>query len=426
MNGDAPVRAARWRALWSVAVDHPGGTDVALAAVLTGLGLFSLWLFRVSYGSLGMRFSMPWGVAGMVAMTVPLAVRHRYPATVLIVTSIAFAVFRIKQIPEVTVSSVVPFLAVYGAGAYLPVRRGRWLRAVMTLGFAAVLVHGLFLIRDNAGGGDRVALAIVAQQAYAVLLNLFFFLVAWLLGDAVRRRREREAELAQRAAELARANAVIAEQAVTGERVRMARELHDVVAHHVSVMGIQAGAARRVLDRDPARAAGVLSSIEESSRQAVGELHRILGFLRHTGELDGTRPQPTLAELADLVERMRTAGLDVRLAITGLPGPLPPAVELSAYRIVQEALTNTLKHAGSQARTEVLVDYLPTELRLSIVDDGPAGSPSGDGARPGVPPARVGGRGLIGMRERVGLLGGALHAGPRPGTGYLVRATIPV
>ncbi|HVQ94682.1 MAG TPA: histidine kinase [Mycobacteriales bacterium] len=425
MSGDARVRPARWRALWSVIVDHPGGTDVAVAAVLSGLGLFGIWLFRITYADVGHTFSTPWAVGGMLGMAVPLAVRHRYPASVLIVSSVAFAAFRLEEIPEGTISSVVLFLALYSAGAYLPARRGRWLRGLVIAVLTAMLMRELFLMRDDETGA-RLQSVVVAEQAYAVLLNLFFFLIAWLLGDAVRRRREREVELAQRATELARANAVIAEQAVTEERVRMARELHDVVAHHVSVMGIQAGAARRVLARDPVRAASVLSSIEESSRQAVGELHRILGFLRHTGEPDGTSPQPTLAEVADLVDRMRTAGLDIRLAVTGEPGPLPPAVELSAYRIVQEALTNTLKHAGSQARTEVLLDYRPTELRLSILDDGPAamagaGGPVGNGSR-----RAGGGRGLIGMRERVGLLGGALAAGPRPGVGYQVQATIPV
>jgi signal transduction histidine kinase len=420
----------RRRGLWAALGRHPASTDAAIAAVLTTLGLFSLWLARVPLAPYYPSFSVAWGVGAMLAMTLPLAVRHRFPATVLIVTSVAFAAFRIKHVPEPTISSVVPFLAVYGAGAYLPARRAGWLRLIAVAVFSGVLAHGLFVVDIRAQlsdiAADRLRLAVLAQQTYAVLLNLFFFAAAWLLGDAVRRRRERDAELAQRAAELAQANAVIAGQAVTEERVRIARELHDVVAHHVSVMGIQAGAARRVLDRDPARATQVLCSIEESSRQALGELHRILGFLRRTGEADGTSPQPTLAELADLVDRMRAAGLDVGLEVTGSPVPLSPAVELSAYRIVQEALTNTLKHAGNHVRTQVVLDYRPAELRLSISDDGPPARP-GNGARPaGAGPGAGSGRGLIGMRERVGLLGGVLDAGPRAGTGYRVHATIPM
>jgi signal transduction histidine kinase len=431
MTAEARARPpGRWRGPWAALARHPDTTDAGIAAVLTGLGLFSLWLVRVPLVAYAPPFSAPWGVAAMVGMTVPLAVRHHYPGTVLIVTTVAFAAFRIKDIPEPTISSVVPFLAVYGAGAYLPARRGNWLRLVAVLIFTGVLIRGLFLVDISAHlsevAADRLRLAVLAQRAYAVLLNLFFFGAAWLLGDAVRRRRERDAELAQRAAELARANALIADQAVTEERVRIAREMHDVVAHHVSVMGIQAGAARRVLGRDPARATGVLSSIEESSRQALGELHRILGFLRQTGESDGTRPQPTLTELADLVERMRAAGLDVRLEVTGSPAPLSPAVELSAYRIVQEALTNTLKHAGSQVRTQVRLDYRPAELQLSISDDGPAGPARGGRRLAGARPGSGDGRGLIGMRERVGLLGGVLDAGPRPDAGYQVQATIPV
>jgi signal transduction histidine kinase len=417
-----------WRRAWAAVRDHPDVADPVFAATLTGLGLLSLWLVRITYTEANASFSVAWGVGGMLGMTLPLAVRHRYPAVVLIVTSVAFIVFRVERVPEGTVSSVVPFLAVYGAGAYLSVRLSVWLRGLAVFGFACTLAASLFQVRQQlpALSGHRLLVAMVGMQAYSVLMNLLFFLVAWLLGDAVRRRREREAELAQRAAELVRANAVIADQAVTEERVRIARELHDVVAHHVSVMGIQAGAARRVLDRDPVRATEVLCSIEESSRQALGDLHRLLGFLRSSGDHGGTSPLPTLAELTNLVDRMRTAGLDVRMAVTGERGVLSPAVELSAYRIVQEALTNTLKHAGSQARTEVVLDYRPTELRLSISDEGPAVgvAPRVASGDPRAGPAGSS-RGLIGMRERVGLLGGELAAGPA-GNGYRVHATIPV
>ena len=199
------------------------------------------------------------------------------------------------------------------------------------------------------------------------------------------------------------------------ERVRIARELHDVVAHHVSVMGIQAGAARRVIESHPAEAAKALSRIEASSREAVAELQRLLLFLRQEGDADGAAPQPNLGQLDALAEGVRQAGLDVEVAVEGHPQPLAQTTELSAYRIIQEALTNTIKHA-SATRANVLLRYEPTALRVEITDDGP-GLVTRDG-----PP----GHGLIGMRERATLHGGRLSAGPRPEGGFGVSASLPL
>jgi signal transduction histidine kinase len=180
-------------------------------------------------------------------------------------------------------------------------------------------------------------------------------------------------------------------------------------------MGIQAGAARRVLTRDPQRAAEVLAGVEASSRSAVHELQQLLGFLRREEDRDdGTVPQPTLAELGDLVERMRAAGLPVALRVVGADGPLPSGVELSAYRIVQEALTNALKHGGPRASADVLLERDRDALRLTVSSTGRSGEPDGSG------------RGLIGMRERAALHGGSVEAGPAATGGYEVRATIPV
>ena len=201
------------------------------------------------------------------------------------------------------------------------------------------------------------------------------------------------------------------------ERVRIARELHDVVAHHVSVMGVQAAGARRVMDRDPERAAEALSSIEHSSRRAVAELHRLLGFLRRAGDSDELAPQPSLAQLGDLVDDAHEADLTVRLTISGDARPLSPTLEVSAYRIIQEALTNVRKH--SQASTGYVgLHYRPTELEVEILDDGPVAE--GDEAGGGT------GHGLIGMRERAALHGGHLCADPRPGGGFAVHAVFPL
>src|SRR3954466_7721717 len=176
----------------------------------------------------------------------------------------------------------------------------------------------------------------------------------------------------------------------------------DVVAHHVSVMGVQAGAARRIMDVQPEKAREVLSSIEASSRQAVDELHRLLGFLRRADQPDELAPQPDLAQVPDLIARAANGPVHVELSIEGEPRPLPRTLEVSAYRVIQEALTNTVKHSGGTTAT-VRVDYTETGLEIDVRDDGNGGA--------GQPVNNVGGHGLIGMRERVGLHGGHLRAG---------------
>jgi signal transduction histidine kinase len=200
------------------------------------------------------------------------------------------------------------------------------------------------------------------------------------------------------------------------ERVRIARELHDVVAHHVSMMGVQAGAARVVIDRDRVKAKESLTAIEVSSRQAVGELHRLLGFLRQTGDEDDLAPRPGLSQLPRLAASMSESDLAVAVSIEGEERSLPPMLGVSAYRIVQEALTNTLKHAAA-SRADVRLRYWPDELEVEIIDDG-RGATALSGTSPG-------GLGLIGMRERAALHGGQLTAGPVSGGGFAVRVKLP-
>jgi signal transduction histidine kinase len=236
-------------------------------------------------------------------------------------------------------------------------------------------------------------------------------LVFWLAGVFVRGRRQ-AAALAARNAALQRQ----AEQAVTAERARIARELHDIVAHHLSVVVLQAAGARasgRASDR-------TLEKIEHSGRQALTEMRRLLGMLREPDEEPELNPQPGLGEVPALAESVRAAGLPVRLVIDGDEAALPAAVDVSAYRIVQEALTNVLKHAGC-AHAEVRVCYVEDAVTIEVTDDGPGL----DAADPVWAEATQGGRGLTGMRERVALFGGDLRAGPRPDGGFTVRARLP-
>ena len=236
-------------------------------------------------------------------------------------------------------------------------------------------------------------------------------LVFWLAGVFVRGRRQ-AAALAARNAALQRQ----AEQAVTAERARIARELHDIVAHHLSVVVLQAAGARAC-----GRASeGTLEKIERSGRQALTEMRRLLGILREPDEELALTPQPGLGELPALAESVRAAGLPVHLVVDGSGAALPPAVDVSAYRIVQEALTNVLKHAGS-AHAEVSIGYADDSVTIEVTDDGPglrAADPVWAETAPG-------GRGLAGMRERVALFGGDLRAGPRPDGGFTVRACLP-
>jgi signal transduction histidine kinase len=241
--------------------------------------------------------------------------------------------------------------------------------------------------------------------------------VPWAAGQLVRQRQQR-AVLAEGRADVAeREREERAKLAVADERARIARELHDVVAHNVSVMVVQAGAGRRMLDHDPARSRDAFESIEDTGRQALVEMRRLLGVLRKDDEQLALAPLPSLEHVNSLLEQVRDAGMPVTLRVEGAPRPLPQGVDLSAYRIIQEALTNALKHAGP-ASGEVVLRYGDDDLEIEISDDG-------RGAGSSQPALVGGGNGLVGMRERVALHGGDLHAGARSSGGYSLSARLP-
>ncbi|XTZ16822.1 sensor histidine kinase [Micromonospora echinospora] len=252
--------------------------------------------------------------------------------------------------------------------------------------------------------------------AYLVLNNLLVGLVSFSVGRAVHARRTSTEALRERA-RVAEANQrSLAEQAVADERRRIARELHDVVAHHVSVMGVLATGARRVLRRDPDAADEAIATIEDTSRSTLREMRRLLDVLRTDEPAAELTPQPGLAGIESLVEQVREAGLPVTLTVEGTPGPLEEGVTLTVYRIVQEALTNALQHAGP-ATAQVALTFGDVSLDVEVTDTGRG---------PGLDtPDRIG-HGLVGMRERVGLYGGVLRTGRRPGGGFQVSATLPM
>jgi signal transduction histidine kinase len=276
------------------------------------------------------------------------------------------------------------------------------------------------LVLGLAGLGALFALENSPVGASDVIGNAASFAIPWGVGLYVRGRRRRTAELEERAERLERERELLALQAVTEERGRIARELHDVVAHAVSVITVQAGAARRVLHADPDAAAEAMGQVEATGRQALAELRRLVGVLRTGGEPgEGLAPQPGLDDLDALVDEARRAGLPVERRVEGAPRPVPAAVGLSAYRIVQEALTNTRKHAGP-ATAEVVVDYGADDIVIRVTDDG-----RGAAAHLDATPAS-GGHGIVGMRERVAVFGGDLRVGPRGTGGWAVEARLPV
>ncbi|MEV6009904.1 histidine kinase [Streptomyces sp. NPDC051976] len=266
-----------------------------------------------------------------------------------------------------------------------------------------------------------------SSTIWTTLLQTFFlaviFALSWVVGDRLRTRRAYYAELEERAARLHREREAQSKAAVAAERARIARELHDVVAHNVSVMVVQADGAAYVLDAAPDQAKQALETISSTGRQALAEMRRLLGLLRAGDDAGGEYvPQPGVDQLADLIDQVRGAGLPVRFEVAGEARPLSSGVELTAYRIVQEALTNVRKHGGDGASASVLLDFGDSALDLLIEDDGRGARHElyEQGGQDGL------GQGLIGMRERIGMVGGTLAAGPRPGGGFRISAVLPL
>jgi signal transduction histidine kinase len=383
---------------------RPPLTDVLLAAGVLVVAQVETWMTS------SFQPKLPLALLAVV-MTAPLAWRRRAPFGVLVVVGVAGAVLGTGW-PELNAlyTFIAVVVAVFSVGAYAEPRRA-------VVGCALMLGwFWLGALIDNAerpgqhGPSDFVFVTVV-------------FGGAWLVGRALRDRGLQAAELQQRAAQLEADQQAQARAAVAAERVRIARELHDVIAHSVSVMVIQAGAAEQLLQDTPERARGPLEAVQDTGRQTILELRRLLGILREDGQELSLAPQPGLAALGLLVEEMGQAGLPVQLRVEGEAGRLPPGVDLAAYRIIQEALTNTLRHAGP-AHAEVLVRYQQDAVELEVLDDGRGPGPH-DGA------SRASRHGLVGMRERVALYGGTLEAGPlattpgAAGRGYAVRARLP-
>ncbi|MCU1397305.1 MAG: histidine kinase [Acidimicrobiales bacterium] len=403
---------------------HHAIVDCVLAVSLFAVGVLSVRvIYDITVGTpSGFRFAT--GVALVGLLTLPTAVRRRHAPLALVCVTASIVLYSVFGVTENTMGGTTAFLAIFWVGAFCQPIVANWVRGVC---IAVLLgdVLWLVLVREIDVANSKAS--VVLAGLLSVGANVFFFAAAWVVGDIARTSRLRAAELAVVNAELREAQTVIAEQSVLDERVRISRELHDVVAHHVSVMGVQAGAARRVMARSPEEAVRVLSNIEESSRQAVAEMHRLLGFLRRENDVgssgSGAAPQPGLSALDELTHALGRTGLSVSINVLGVEAALPAGIDLSVYRIVQEALTNALKHGGPGTIATVEIALRDGELTVAVTDDGRGRS----NARAGVEPAPIStGHGLIGMRERTVLHGGTFHAGPLPGSGFAVTATFPI
>jgi signal transduction histidine kinase len=365
----------------------------------------------------------------VLALTLPLAWRRRYPEVVAVVVSVAFFLTPTFRVPEVLFSNITLFIAIYSVGAWSRHRRAAtWSRILIIVGmFVWIGVQLALTVNDpeTLPGYSRsgVFSAFASYAVINVLTNLLYFGGAYYFGSTAYRSARERAELESRTAELARERERSAEQAVALDRVRIARELHDVVAHHVSVMGVQAGAARRVLERDPAQASASLSTIEASARSAVDELHRLLTTLRDTDPDAAAGAEPGastasstrgVAQLPDLVAESTAVGVPAQLHVVGDERAVTSLVGFTLYRVAQEALTNVRKHAGDRATADVRLRYLPDGVELEVADTG-----AGHGLH-----APGSGLGHLGMRERLQAVGGTLETGPRSRGGYLVRARI--
>ncbi|GLW28809.1 sensor histidine kinase [Actinoplanes regularis] len=394
-------------------------TDLWVGGSVAAVAVFSLFLLR-SAGYLDNERSPVVGeqIFWAVLTTLPLAWRRRAPELVAALISVGFILGQVRFSPEQVVTTYALCAAIYTLGAWGQDRqRARNLRLLIIAVMFGWLTVSYALYHDavsaNLSGSSGELPELWSAIFLGYLQNIVYFAFTYLMGDAAWHAVWRRHQLERQAEELRAAQAAAAGRAVLDERVRIARELHDVVAHHVSVMGIQASACRRALEKDPAKAAPALSAIEQGARTAVDELHRMLGALRSSEAETDTAPGAGIDRVEEIVERAREAGLEVHFGTYGDPVALPESLSQAAYRIVQESVTNTLKHSGA-GTLDLRIRYLADELELDIADDGHGGTGAGRN-----------GMGLIGMRERVAVHDGTLEHGRRGGRGFRVRARLP-
>ncbi|WP_043361248.1 sensor histidine kinase [Microbacterium testaceum] len=399
--------------------------DIVLAVVLFLGGGLSAVLSSISgiYGDQQGSLAVALGYVAVLA--IPLAFRRRWPSVAAVIVTFAYFLAVTFRIPELYAGNIAMFIALYTVGAWeTNRRRATIVRIALIVGMFAWLFVVMFQ-QATLPVGEEVEGAFsragsfspfVAYQLLTIGVNALFFGGAYYFGDRSYQQMRERAALEERTAELESEREVTAAQAVALDRVRIARELHDVVAHHVSLMGVQAGVARAVLTKDPEKAREVLSGIEGSARTSLHELRQLLETLRAPGSDSGPDTAPTthgLTSIAALVDEASAAGLPTTFTVIGEPAQdPPPLVQVNLYRIAQEALTNARRHAGPHATADVRLRFDTDAIELEVANTGRSGSTT-----PGL--------GQLGMRERAAVSGGTIEIGPRSRGGYLVRVRVP-
>lgn len=378
--------------IWTWLERHPRVADAIVAAPLLIFGLVTVYLDRNNP-----IWTVPWPVLVGLSLVacLPLFVRRRFPVPVFVAVAACAAV----QVPFKIVlpADIAVLIALYSVAVRCAWRWALFAGAVTLLGDAIVAFW-----YEHAGWR--------AFAGYALVTG-----VIWIAGRYTRSRREQVADLHERARRLERERDAQARAAVAAERARIARELHDVMAHSVSVMIVQADGGSFALDGDPESARRAFGAISATGRETLSEMRRLLGVLREDDD-SGYAPQPGVEQLGDLVEQVRAAGLPVELTVEGPPRALPKSLELVVYRVMQESLTNTMKHGGPGATARARLHYGDGVIEATVSDDGRGAIAASDGR----------GHGLIGLRERVAMYGGTVTAGPRPGGGFEVAARMPL
>lgn len=371
--------------------------DALLTLALTALGVGSQ--FSTFTDDEGFRDTDPLAIALGLAVCLPVYWRRRYPLASVLVSTTAITIIGVAEYRTNNLPLVVLFI-VYAVGAHA--QRGRDLAGLLAVAAGIVII---------------TASGVPDLDEAGALLQLVLFGGVWLAGQVVRSRAATaEAKVAE-AEERAEAQRQLAARSVAEERLRLAQELHDVVAHSMSVIAVQAGMGAHVIDERPADAKRALQTISDTSRTTLQEMRRLLGVLRDEDGIRSHAPAPGIDDLSTLVDDVRGAGVPVQLDVEGDPAAVPHGIELSVYRLVQEGLTNVIKHAGP-ASASVRVRCVDGAVEVDVVDDGRGAAAVA--ARNG-----DGGHGLVGMRERVALWGGTIDVGPRPGGGFAVRARLP-
>lgn len=408
------------RALRRVPTSGEYRGDIILAAVILVGAVLSAGLSSIAQVYGDEQSPMWWALIYAVLLAAPLAVRRRWPAPVAIIVTLAYFLAVTLRVPEIFVGNIAMFIALYTVGAWMNNRsRAVLVRVAIIIGMFIWLIVNL--LRDAMTQAEEADLAAglfspyIAFMLINVLMNVLYFGGAYYFGDRTWNAAQERAVLRQRTADLERERELTAAQAVALDRVRIARELHDVVAHHVSVMGVQAGAARIVLDQDPEETRRLLAGIESSSRDAIRDLRQLLETLR-TPESEGDDASSTLGldDLSTLIAASEQAGLATSFTVVGEPVSVSSVVAVNLYRIAQESLTNARRHAGPYATADVRLRYDEGSVELEVVNTGRPVTV----IRPGL--------GLVGMRERVYASGGTIELTPRGGGGFRVRAAVPL